>query len=509
MLTLCLAGGSPAGAQTDDERLEASTLKITPREGTRIVWDGRPFGGAFTVSAHSDGAAVVEEVDPELYLQGIREVPSTWNPEALAAQVVAARTYLAWTLQGGRAGSAARYGFDICATDACQVYRGLADPGSAAAWFEAVAVTADEVLLYDGRPAQALYSSTSGGRTRAVQDVFVGSGPLPYLQAVASPDEDSPFVEWEYVLDSDDLESILRQAGLRGRLYNVHVIETEDGTGPWQIVASSSEERRSFDSWEFRSLMNRWGPRLLPAQLPAVRADTGRRYPQVVLSPTFDVVREVSGIDFGSYSDSPYEFRYRIIGHGWGHLVGMSQYGALAMAEAGSTYDQILAHFYGGLLPTAAGEVLPDSFLVGLDWGEDTVIIETDGLSDVRIDGESVGVVAAGVWTVEWRNGRLVIEPPVAYGVPAGLSSSATAIPDGSGLVVVRGFLPGPGEVRLVVFRGDRPVYKTAWVPFGAGPGALTWERTLLGSDAVFGLSIVAETRGSDGSVWNDLLALR
>ncbi len=60
---------------------------------------------------------VVERVQPEDYLLGIQEVPFSWHEEALKTQVVAARTYLAWTLARGRAGSGATYGFDICATD--------------------------------------------------------------------------------------------------------------------------------------------------------------------------------------------------------------------------------------------------------------------------------------------------------------------------------------------------------------------------------------------------------
>ncbi|NNC75775.1 MAG: SpoIID/LytB domain-containing protein, partial [Acidimicrobiia bacterium] len=149
-------------------------VEIIPADGERVVFNGRTYGGALTIDAEAGGLVVTEVVGLDGYLAGIREVPFSWPEEALEAQAVAARTYLAWTLNRGRAGNGARYGFDICATTACQVYAGtgLVDKLSGEPWLDAVAATAGAILVFDGSPAQTLYSSSSGPRTRSVEDIW-------------------------------------------------------------------------------------------------------------------------------------------------------------------------------------------------------------------------------------------------------------------------------------------------------------------------------------------------
>ena len=208
----------PAHAQDDldDPSVLARRVVLEPQDGTRIEVDGRVYAGSLRVSAHLDGLALVEETTIDNYLLGIREVPFSWEREALEAQAVAARTYLAWTLQRGRSSNGRRYGYDICATVACQVYAGVGgvDGQDGARWKQAVAETDSQILVFEGRPAQALYSSTSNGRTRNVEDVFVGSAPLPYLRAVESDGESSPFVSWSFIVPESVMEAMLRDRGL-------------------------------------------------------------------------------------------------------------------------------------------------------------------------------------------------------------------------------------------------------------------------------------------------------
>src|SRR4029453_1665243 len=103
--------------------------------------------------------------------------PKVFNQiEALKAQAVAARTYAVRNL-----GEFTDEGYDICATPRCQVYGGMDDEDPLTD--RAIAETAGEVLLWQGRPADALYSSTCGGHTEDVAEIF----PLkhdPYLRAV-------------------------------------------------------------------------------------------------------------------------------------------------------------------------------------------------------------------------------------------------------------------------------------------------------------------------------------
>ena len=156
------------------------------------------------VVASASGLALTETTSVDNYLAGIKEVPFGWPREALAAQVVAARTYLANTLRNGRSERGRRYGYDICASSACQVYVGTGHLGDEAGdrWVEAVTRTAREIITLDGAPILAVYSSSAGSRTMAVQDVWGGAA-LPYLQPVDSPEEGvSPYASWHVELPS-------------------------------------------------------------------------------------------------------------------------------------------------------------------------------------------------------------------------------------------------------------------------------------------------------------------
>ena len=91
------------------------------------------------------------------------------------------------------------FGFDICASALCQLYRAgraqVAEDGYC--WAAAVAATAGTILLSGGTPALAVYHSTAGATTRSIEDVWGGEA-IPYLRAVEVPPQDSPFASWSY-----------------------------------------------------------------------------------------------------------------------------------------------------------------------------------------------------------------------------------------------------------------------------------------------------------------------
>ncbi|MDH3470790.1 MAG: SpoIID/LytB domain-containing protein, partial [Acidimicrobiia bacterium] len=193
---LSLMAAAPAAAQ---ESAAFGEVEFVPAEGTTLTFGERSYAGTLRMSVAPDGLVLVEDVGIDGYLSGIREVPLSWHEEALAAQVVAARTYLAWTLDRGRSADGVKYGYDICATTSCQVYAGVGvvRGPDGDRWAEAIERTTGEVLLYEGKPAQAMYHSTSGGRTEPIEDIF-DSTPKPYLVGAESPGEQSPFVDWSY-----------------------------------------------------------------------------------------------------------------------------------------------------------------------------------------------------------------------------------------------------------------------------------------------------------------------
>jgi stage II sporulation protein D len=153
-------------------------------EGIRA--NGKRYRGRILVYLNDRGLLnLINELPVDQYLRGV--VPSEMGPiqynqlEALKAQAVAARTYTLRNL-----GEFAREGYDICATPRCQVYNGM--PVEHPLSDRAVAETAGQVLLYQGRLVDALYSSTCGGHTEDVKVIF----PLkeePYLKGVPCMEE--------------------------------------------------------------------------------------------------------------------------------------------------------------------------------------------------------------------------------------------------------------------------------------------------------------------------------
>ena len=154
------------------------------------------------------------------YVRGVipREMPASWQPEAVKAQAVAARTYATWS----RDQFPSRY-YQICDTSYCQVYGGAGaeDPRSNAA----VTATANQILTFDGKPAFAQFSSSSGGWTSA--------GSVPYLAAKADPYDDydgNPVHAWSTELGAAKIE---RAYPALGTLQGIQVTR-RDGNGDWK-----------------------------------------------------------------------------------------------------------------------------------------------------------------------------------------------------------------------------------------------------------------------------------
>lgn len=146
----------------------------------RLQVDDRTYRGSVEVFGNSRNTlTVVNELPVEDYLLGV--VPNELSPttfgqlEALKAQAVAARTYIIRNLGQYRA-----EGYDICDTDSCQVYMGAGTEAPLAT--RAVQETSGTIAVYNGQPINALYSSTCGGRTEDVGNIFEEK--LPYLVSV-------------------------------------------------------------------------------------------------------------------------------------------------------------------------------------------------------------------------------------------------------------------------------------------------------------------------------------
>lgn len=198
---------------------------------------------------------------------------------------------------------------------------------------------------------------------------------------------------------------------VRGRLLTVRTRTTPDGAGPWTIEFVGTEGNVSVPTWELRTDLNRAARTLLPEVLPVARPDRpDRRYPQTIMSPSFTMAEAVR---YESVQDGPPRFVafFEVRGKGWGHLVGMSQYGAEAMARAGETAENIVAHYYGGLGPVTT-PVLPNTVRIGLTTSEESVSLEPTGVVRVVLDGVEVTPASLGGWVLQSEEGVMIITPP-------------------------------------------------------------------------------------------------
>jgi len=397
-----------------------ANFELVPLPGTSLELGRGGYVGPIEVVAADDGLGVVETRTLDDYLTGLREVPATWPPEALAAQAVAARTFAVWSIERGRTTAGRIYGYDICATSACQVYRGsaIADDPAAAPWVDAVYRTSNEILIHDGAPAHTFYSSSAGSRTRPVQDIWGGAA-APYLVAVDSPEAGTtPYEEWTVELPAQIFTRILVAAGLNpgAGIADVSVDRPPEGSGTSAVVVSTEAGNTRIGVGSFRTLLNRYGARLYPGLLPAPRPD-GRRWPQAILSYTFDTEWEPGGIEireelarFLPAADRPRPGIVRITGEGWGHGVGMSQWGAKAMSDDGASYREILGHYYNGLQPIS--RELPEQVRIGLVQDAAEVTIVATGPFELKGNGTSLGVMPPGTWIFRHTAGGVGIAPP-------------------------------------------------------------------------------------------------
>ncbi len=157
----------------------------------------------------------VNVLSMEQYLRGVvpREIPALWESAAVSSQSVAARTYAAFE----RADNASRY-YDLCDSESCQVYGGVADEHSAAN--AAIAATKGSIVLWEGTPAFTQFSASNGG--------YASAGSQPYL--VAQPDPyDTAYRAWSVPVSDTALEA---QWPAVGDLTSIEVTG-RDGNGEW------------------------------------------------------------------------------------------------------------------------------------------------------------------------------------------------------------------------------------------------------------------------------------
>ncbi len=319
----------------------ASYIEIGSTNGI-VNFDDTAYRGTLIFTITASGIQVVNYVEVEEYLKSVvpSEMPSSWNIEALKAQAVCARNY---TLLNK--GKFSKYGFDLDDTTVCQVYKGVSSENPQTT--KAVEETKGIIALYDGKPASLFYASSSGGYTEDVKNVW-GSNGYPYLVSV--PDPYDPVSEWNVTFTSSELKSKLSSSGINiGDIISVEVTKRSDSGRAIETVITGTEGSytakldKTRNVFGFKSAMYTvtHGGETVATQRPVLtyQGIENRLIERPVMTASGIIPVETSNA-------APNEFLFK--GYGYGHGIGMSQYGAKGFADNGYTYDKIILHYFPG-----------------------------------------------------------------------------------------------------------------------------------------------------------------
>ena len=357
---------------------------------------GFKYRGGFTYQRLTSGGdlTVANVLDLESYVKGVvcYEMGREWPLEALKAQAICARTYALVNL-----GTHDSLGFDLCNTDYCQVYHGTGsgrtDYGPSETSDRAVEETAGEVLWYEDTLAETYYSSSHGGASESAYYIWgTNMDKYPYLCGVEDPYEQlvadsNAYSSWTVTYTAEELQSRLRSYGFGNntsldyleltysQLGNVIQVAIHWTNGQSNTITqrSSNTIRGVFNLRSIRFTVNGQtvssgtsgsGDGSYTVNGSETISGTDGLY-VISGSGTVSQAGEDLYVTSGSGSVSPLEGgssgtnqgggtvtvsgdTYVFEGAGWGHQIGMSQYGANAMARQGFTGEEIVEFYFPG-----------------------------------------------------------------------------------------------------------------------------------------------------------------
>jgi stage II sporulation protein D len=321
--------------RADPAAVAAPVTVRAERPEDLVVVNGKRYRGEAVILRGSTGVTIVNRLALESYLPSVVALELGFRDpgdrQAVMAQAVAARTY-AMRYRGRREA----LGFDVFPTDADQAYGGV--DAEKREVTDATTRTAGQILTWHGEPIQALFHSTCGWSTEAAGQVFQNGEPVPYLRAVSDRSGRgpggyycaiSPRFRWREEWDGAGLNAILARtlpavlgarAGNLGRVTDVRVSRTTPTGRAAELVIATTGGEFTVPQGRIRE----------------------------VLRPASDRQLNSTGIQLHVERQGGELVRVVVAGAGYGHGVGMCQFGAVGRARAGWDYRRILATYYHG-----------------------------------------------------------------------------------------------------------------------------------------------------------------
>ena len=287
----------PRGSGVNLNQWNSSHLIIEPKDDGGVWIGDRWYRGKVRVIRQGKGVTALNLVDVEQYLYSVvgAEAYPTWPQEALKSQAVVARTYALY-----KASRASNRYYDLDTTTNTQVYKGLETEFLTT--HDAVKATLGQVLTYKGKVILSAFHSSSGGHTENVEDLW--SSPQPYLRGVVDYDQLAPVFQWN----------------------------------------------RTFSAWEMGRLIG--GVGAVRSLIPEKITPHGRIITMKIVGSrgsrniTDDELRKALKLKSTLFTISNNRGTFTIQGRGYGHGIGLSQWGSHYLATQGIPYYQILSHYY-------------------------------------------------------------------------------------------------------------------------------------------------------------------
>lgn len=350
-----------------DEELENNAIKIDGKKYRGMI-------GFFIIEEYK--LVTINRLDVESYLYGVipNEMSPSWPIEAVKAQVLAARTYAISNINPN-----ASYGYDMVDNQNSQVYRGYESEQTNSNL--AVNDTAGEMIYHSNRLINAYFHSTSGGKTENSENVWTYS--LPYARGVNDEYSNiSPYSTWNKYMNQQNIIEKLKEDGYEAnKIYDIKLTEISENNRILKTLIETDcgdieyekEKIRRVLGYDF--LLSTWfdvdynnkkvyistcdviiestdeeGKEILKT---IEQKNKDKSYGKKIISA--DGIKEIKSENISLISEKtkeetltyPSEFYFN--GRGWGHGIGLSQYGAKQMAIEGFTYEEILKHYYSGV----------------------------------------------------------------------------------------------------------------------------------------------------------------
>ncbi|MEI8011781.1 MAG: SpoIID/LytB domain-containing protein [Candidatus Omnitrophota bacterium] len=287
---------------------DLSRIIIVPNRGVIISINKRDYRGSiFLINNRGQNMTVVNTIELEQYTRGVlcREISDQWPMDALKAQAVATRTFAVYSME-----KFAAHDYDVTNDIYSQVYGGRG--AERYRTNVAVARTRGEVLTYNGKIFPTVFHANSGGITEDAAELW-DIDILPLKGGVQSPFSiDSPHYRWRRNFRLKDIQDALNARGYHLGLIQEIKVEERNKSGrvkKLRIITRDGKEEM-IDGKLFRDIIG----------------------PNVLRSNKFDIEMQGWFVDF--------------VGFGWGHGVGLCQWGAYRMSEAHYNYRQILDFYY-------------------------------------------------------------------------------------------------------------------------------------------------------------------